>query len=572
LKTGLILTYQNIFPGQEVPDPIEILKQAPTLEVLDCFCFINAQLHLNPYDTNFHKWMVDYLLNLQPRDFKIKVEKGMQDLFGINKENVIVFDIHCTLNNINRLLTHKKFYTSGKILSIKEKKVILLASLAANNYLNKPITIPENLTDPLDIACAFLWPNLINSGEHRIQTNFMVQAFKSLDFIDYISNNHELAKHFCNYFEIDNSNKLPEFCKNILYTYVLHGINKTTERMNHGLNGNLKNPVLEKFCLNINSLNINLDNEEDFNTLRTFPIIKINNEVYKISNWNFILNKLGTGLLFDLYYRTDLKNQYEKDASENIDSNFGNFKTDISKNYSEKFFQRIFLEVITNNNDFRKIAEDESDKKNQDFYVRRENKIILIEFKDALMRKYNSYEEIKIQINNKINNKKKGTGQLKKLFDKLDKNINHFEADGINLDSNEIIIYPMIIVTEPLFTISGITQHMNKTLKELIGATKYSFTIKPLILVEFDFFLLTHDMFKFKKIDLFKCIELYYSRVEETNKDAEFPTDINRSYPQYFNFSQHLRDLIPSHPDKVEFETIGTLANIVSTKLKLGKR
>ncbi|WP_317899056.1 hypothetical protein [Aurantibacillus circumpalustris] len=127
----------------------------------------------------------------------------------------------------------------------------------------------------------------------------------------------------------------------------------------------------------------------------------------------------------------------------------------------------------------------------------------------------------------------------------------------------------MIVVTEPLFAVSGAVQHLNKELIKRIGNIKYSFAVKPLVLVDQDFFLGTHDLFKFGKADLFDCIEYYYEKDAQANSSPHNPTSYDFSFLN--GFPQHLSHIFPEF-DSSAFSTSGTLANIVSTKLTLQKK
>jgi hypothetical protein len=571
-----ILTFQDVFPGEPVPALENILAEIPSEKVLNCLCYINAQLHLDPYDQRHQKFVLGYLCNMQPAELKQKIGNALDRTFGVQQEQILVFSTHSVLTMITHLLAiggiqliSPNSSAEESMMSVEEKRQVLIANLVANEYVNKPALVSEGINDYVELICAHFWPNLINTHEHRNRTNFMVEVYKSLDFLDYVSAHPHLEKELAAYFKIDKPGELANFCKGVIYPYVIDGMNKKNASMNYAWELDITtNPVLAKYCLNAMTVNVNPTDETDFNTLRTFPIIKLSDTKYKVSNWNFILNKLTTGLLFDLYYRTGVQKQYEPEPLPEGESKFGDFKTVISSNYAENFFQRLFFEVITNENDIRTIAEDEN--KNQDFYVRRGNKIILIEFKDALMKRFDTYEKIKKQIDGKLNQPNKGTGQLKKLLDKLESNIGLFEPkDSQTLVPDDIIIYPVIVVTEQLFTIPGAVQYLNTELKKKIGETKYTFKVMPLVLVDQNFFIAAHDAFKFGKADLFTCVEDYYKLDAEANSK---PRDINsRDFSFLQGFPQYLAPIIPEFNSSA-FDIPGSLASIVASKLDLRRK
>jgi hypothetical protein len=573
MKIGLILHYTEVFPGGNLPSLEEEIKKIPQKIGLEVLCSINARLHTNQFKESIQKEILFSLLEGQEQVFKFQIISAIYRQSSISSD-FHMFDTYCCLKVINSLIQNPgNIVKDNRKLTVEEEKAIIIAILIANEELNENVKkqVPKKASQ-LDDFCTLAWPNVLMTATHRQRNNFILSLYKSVTFLEYISTNKKIEKHFVEYFKMDSSASLMKFAHDLLNFYVNGGMNKSTKLFNYRFVDEIdkNNPILAKYCLDLATLDIQSFKSKDFNTLRKHPIIKLDSKNFIISNWNFILEKLHVGLVFDLFYNTDIKEEYSfVDKKTGIKKYaFDTFKGKIGYDYSEKLFQQYFIDTIVGVKDIYKLGEPDS-KGNQDFYLRQNKKIALIEFKDLLMVKHFTYEEVKDEIDSKLNGTK-GVGQLKKLIDKINENINVFEAELSNtINTSGVILYPVIVVSESLFAAPGVTQYLNKVLQTSLSEKKYSFYIKPLVIIPFDFLLEIKTLFDRNQYDFFSILETHFTKSFLYRKKAMRTDNLNSRIRQYNGLAENLSYLIPDNFAKKRILAKGTLAEKVARYLQL---
>jgi hypothetical protein len=564
---GLILCHSDVYPRQIKPELKEVLNGVPSKVLLEFFCYVNSKLYLSPYNPNVQRELLHMLLRRQSQEFVREISFGLAKQYRITK-SLNVFDIYSAMKIINYAIENKNDIDAPDSTPENEY-AILMSILITNEQHNIDFKVDvKGIEDDLERFCRLSWPNLVSTSQHRLNHNFLIETYKCATFLEYIQANPKIEKHFMEWCGISSSEDLIKFAYQILSLYMQSGFNKTTGNFNYRMSYALEegNPVLAKYCLDFENYSPKDFHSKDFNTLRSFPIIKLGKDRYVIPNWNFILDKMNTGLVFDLFYRTDLGKNY---IGANGTPSFSEFKSKIGYYYAEKLFQDTLSNIAKRPEDIY-IKGNPADTSNGDLYIRRKNRIAFIEFKDALMVKASTYEEIKEEIDKKLNGKK-GVKQLQKLIDKLKANLDTFDPNVSKTTSkNRIVVYPVIVVSEELFSAApGVNQYLNREFKKILAASNYPFYIKPLVIIEFGFFLSNYDSFRSNDIDFFDCLEKYYSAYLRSRRNAKLNRPLNVILKKYNGFSAQIWSSIPSKRIKTNTKRLHSLASITIEKLKL---
>ncbi|MGZ3864091.1 MAG: hypothetical protein ACXVPN_13360 [Bacteroidia bacterium] len=549
------LNYSDVFPREMTPSLESLLEQVSTIRVLEYLTYFNGVLHMNAFESENQQKCLSELIGGQSKDLRTRLGIALmtqKNRYGAN----LVFDIYANLLAINSAIVNantKKAREGDE--TVKDKEIILKIVLVANLKVNNETLFEDKSTDKLELFCKLMWPTLVYTSDHRVRTDFLVNAFKGFTFLEYIKTKPEIVEHFIKYLMVKSAEEVYTYIRDILRFYILVGIDKENNRLFHLFTFDIEgeHSFLKNYVIDFTSGGSKDYKESDFNSLRKKPIIKIGEKRYLMSNWNFFIEKLGTGLLFELFYNTDLHKEYlDKDGKPQL----GDFKAKLGFDYSEKMFHKVVNESVFKPGDYLNTG-DPQKKYNSDYYLRRGNKIALIEFKDALMIKHKTYEDIKNELDKKLNKDNKGTGQLKSHLDKLANQINVFEADlDKKINTKKLVVYPVIMVTEGLFSAPGFSQYLDKELKKRIGGTKYPFYVKPLIVVDFDFMLQAFDGFRGGYIDFFIALEVYnYTRLKAKGK-ARRSGDINQIVKSFNGFRENAWNYYYRRTPKRAFNTL----------------
>jgi hypothetical protein len=564
MRFGIILVYSDVFPEErQLPSMQSILGNTSTAVLIEVLCYLNCILHTKQFSAEKQLELCQKLLFRQPKSNTSVVSRSLA-IMKMKGHPFHVFDSYTLMKTINFALENKNNKKQDDS-TVEDEWQIFKAVLLANEKLNEDFR--NDITGETDLLMRFAkltWPNLISSVTHRQRNEFLLWIYKCIKFLDFISTNKELSIYFCDYFKIKDPSDLTIFVKEIVQFYVSVGMNKTHGHFNYRMSYKLDvvQPVLSPYCMELETLKPSEYMSKDFKSLRQFPIIKLNDDRFVVTNWNFILEKLGVGLVFDLFNNTELKNKYR---------DFSDFKSKMGLNIWEKEFQEIMKDSVLKKGDIYSIGETNA-KNNCDFYIRRNSQLSVIEFKDTLIPKETRYDEIKADIDRKFTGTK-GIGQIKKILDKLKDDINVLEPKNSSYTKNrKPVIYPVIVVTEALYTLSGINTYLNREFKKIIMKEDYPFYVKPLMILPFDYFLLANSNFKTGKVDYFKFLEKYNVNLINARRRAFRSNKIEVKFKMFDGFIDSLDNIIPKTVNKSDLKKENTLVGSAIKKIKLEKK
>jgi hypothetical protein len=296
-----------------------------------------------------------------------------------------------------------------------------------------------------------------------------------------------------------------------------------------GKNDNVNRTFFDNFCIVPECY----EDSKNLKLLRDNPLLKYRDNHYIIIYNRFLIDKFFTGIIFDI-------------AKENISENmpfakiYGSIKQLIGQEFSERYLfyeimRRIFpiSSYISYTGDELKDVLKEGE---PDFYIRKDNKIFLFEFKDELMKgevacseDYDLIEKetfrmfvTDVSSNGKL--KPKGVMQLANV---IEKKLPVILSEIDKTDQyNKFEIYPVLVYYDSCFDIEGFNYILNSKFQNIIKDKQISesYLISDVLMVNIHTFMYIEDYLSDEKIIFDECIDKYnkFKAAAELNKVYPF--------------------------------------------------
>jgi len=478
--------YSNIFPDVPLPNPEYLLADIPSRLVIGILSYINGRLYINDAIKEQEHLFNLLIARLEEAEFNSIRTNYIQFVASYSREDIYIFPLYTLLQIIEWEVTHYRRISFTDSTAEQELKV-LQTILVFNELLDISHIKKGPDVDKNEILIKLIWENSLQQLEFTRRKLFFNQFLMGIDFIKYLeANYHSHLESYLGYLGISQKEDIFRG----IFELLVNGYNKEDQsyRFSFPVSILKKNRLLEQFVLDLENLNtqeyIDSGNHMYFKGLRKFPLLKHDNETFDVVNWNFVSDKMTTNaLIFDFYYNSTIKDEMR----------FDDYRSEIGLKFSEKNYLVTFLRNTFNSSNYIHLTSEDNEAITSDYYLRLDNKIIIIEYKDYIMAdaiKHSNYNQIKEYIDvNFIRSKKgkpKGVTQLITQIDKLDKEYNIIEDFiEIGLDKSRLIIFPVIITKDFSFTVNGLNHYLNEHFKSEIRKKKYPFfLIEDLIIVD----------------------------------------------------------------------------------------
>lgn len=265
--------------------------------------------------------------------------------------------------------------------------------------------------------------------------------------------------------------------------------------------------------------------------LRDHFLVKRGDGSYLVLNNNLIVDKMYQGLKFDLFKTARDNNLLiNSKAMTSVDK----LNEELGTDFSEEYLMYDLLERIYDTNEtvrYRGSFLKGKIEAEPDYYLRRGDKILLIEHKDVLISEENKQEtdidKIVDAVADKICREKsgkkgrKGGPQLLHTMDGifLNDTMQPYDADAKKVD----LVYPVVTVVDSAFSALGVALATVRKFSEL--AQNYE-TIKqglthvlPVTIIDIDTLLILSKRLHDKNLDLFALIDEYQKRLCTKGQD-----------------------------------------------------
>jgi hypothetical protein len=524
---GLVLTYSDIF-DQEPPDLDEVIARIPSKIAIMYFSFLCSELHLAPSDSEVQKRLIERIINRQSNIVQNSIRSKYERLS--QSAPTILLDTCTAMELMNRVMQNYNGSEAPDTNPTDELN-ILMAILIVNDKFNTNHRF-EGSTNLFETFCSMTWPVHIFSTELRLKKNHFHEVYRGIKFAQHIENSPEFRPAFKALFpEIDEPCYL--YPSNVFYLYGKTGFNKDTSTFYSWFSFNVEKDIKYTLPWILSHTNITQPGyiANDYRSLRSFPLIKLSEDRYSVVNWNFILDKMFNGLIFDLFEKSGISDPTSAIYDVRY-SNLPGFKSAISGMFSENLCIDLFRSALS---DYEIEEGDDNALNNQDLYLRKNNKIGFIEHKDPLFTKKADYHSIKKVLDSKLINDQ-GATQLVELIRKFKEDYLYIEGGlGQHYTEDQLVVYPIIVVTDSAFALTGMEDYVNNAFQEKLEEIgELPFIVNRLVIIDLYSLMNLHDPIALGEKDFFELLDAYFieknTLIETSRKPGASTSDISAQF------------------------------------------
>lgn len=542
IKTSATIAYKDIFsPIDDKSNVSDLLANIPSKSILTITAHFMAQIHSREDDFILQKEIFLRWINQQSNETRKELTDKFDEIAERHNENVNFF------NNITSLYFYQVVFLNyhdgdDRHLSAEEElRLIKAYLLVSEKWTEKEIEHLSQRPQNEDEMVGYVLPFQMTHNEIQSYKDFRPQLFKALHFFQFIEQDETLNEYLPEFLSQYGLSNWKEYLKHTIVPYVISLSGSRSTVLVFKEENKLETDYWDTFCIEVEGYSA----KADFLELRENPVFKLQPLHYLYFNYNFIIDKLFQALQFVFS-----KLLIEK----GVVCDFGDFK---SKYYSETFSENYLLyktieHCIANQNNLVSLnGEELAEKlgeKGPDYYIRVNNHILLIEFKDVLMgagpKVSYDFRKISAEINKKLvqneKGKAKGVGQLSKFINNIpDKGYNFDEVEEDNL-----IFYPLLLVTDSAFNLFGINYLLENEFRAQLGEDNKR-EVKHLSLLHFDTLLMFQDLFNENRVNFFDLLIGYDYNQKQGNYKFQ---NLGAYFIDYINYHR-----IPSRdmPDEL---------------------
>lgn len=525
--------YEDVFDdGYKEKSLIFYLKDIPTYNLISSISFISACLDTGLENFEAQNYILKELITPLARKEQIEISAKINSFEGGTKK--IIFNHFACLLIAQTAILNFNLGEKVNNLSRDNARNILKAFLWCNSKYSKGMTalIPKlNLEKDREKVCGlFISMDVAQSGFFSNKKDILEQSFKLKIFDEFLKNDIEIGKYYQDFIESKHVSNLLDIIRIIWNTYfkILQPEKVfNASKIKNAFNFNENHFDVKEY---FNSMSIHPSENQDFTKqfyiedldfklIREKPIYKLEENIFNVLSVGFFVDKIFNSLLFDYYIFIN---------SKGYSGSFGDFKSYYSEVFVEKYLLRLLLDVI-----FEKIKadvkqpgdigkkQDRFNKDYSDYYLRKGDKIILFECKDAIMRadvKY-SYDHKKVfqDIDKKFITKV-GVDQFIKVINSISNN--DFQFDKIEpADFEKLTIIPVIVYTDISFNARAVNYYLNTVFKKKISELNFKCKIEPIVMIHIDSLIDYHELFR-DKVDFINTLERYNRYISKNEKKS----------------------------------------------------
>lgn len=521
-------TYSDIFENEEIPSKSELINSISTEGIVHACCHINAVLH---FSENRLQSEIEIFLNLISRVPDAPYLNRLRSklfLFikNANSDGIYIFPILHSLKLIEESILN---YSPGSYQDVTPEqelsilRLLLIYNTDESERLGNLLIKIKGLKHESRLY-PFFWSSLLPISTFLRKKDYLISLYKSIKFLEFLKEHH--SDQLSNYLQLNDCTH-PNEIPYKLFLLMLNGYDKQAKVFSSFYHAKdmvgLK--IMDQLSLNLGKINkseyLKNDYHLNFKGIRSYPFMKYLNEDIGISNWKFVIEKFYDGLIFDFHNKSGIK-QIKGYAS------FGDYKSKLGQTYSNDFFMQTMKNIFARSGWIALKEEERNKDCNYDFYIRFQNHVFILEFKDNLFPLSENFEEIKTTLDKKII-EEKGVSQLVDQIIKLSNNPKIFD-EFEEFDNSRLFVYPIIVYTDYSFGMPGISHYINTAFDKKLSMNIKSkfFSVNPITLIDFDFFLENYDEFKNGELSLVKILNSYFQK-------KRFNFEIQQKFPSTQN-------------------------------------
>jgi hypothetical protein len=537
-------------------DPKSIEKLIPTIPIetiVQICCFINSQLYFSKGDSQKDLMVLQIWLSEQPQEIKNEILKRYLVYKNI-EPNGIMFVQHHILGFLHEsiILNEDLNFLPEDYMNPAYQLLALKFYVHSLNKRDQKIKIPSDANENFYKRT---WSLAIGQNVLNTDTYYFNTLIKSMCFFDYFQfdlNHEEEVKTFLKNTGCENGKNYAFKNLSLLQTV-------TNSYKPDGTRSFLFTPEKELIPL-YDLLSLNLSNykrdhfdSKNFIGLKESPVYKINGtDKYMVVNWNFFGNKIYSGLIFDFYNRSGIKSEKKNDF-------VSHYKPKVAKMVERHLFANLIRGIFEK--DHAIIRFDEKIDNHPDAYVRIGKRIFLFEIKDALFPANaidsENFEMIKSVIDEKYNCKNKGTGQIISQLQHLkSQSFEEKSYEELNLKPKNMIVYPIILYTDPHFGTIGFESYLNQELISKIRSNnlmEHFGKISRLAFINLDFFLQYFTSLSTSENRLDKLIDFYSKQLQKREKKFSKSRTLENEFDLHITFENVCKNRVYSNKKETNY-------------------
>ena len=464
MKYNWVIEYSHLFDDYKEIDIYILLEEVPPKGIINIICYLDKLLFIHGNSMDMQIGYLKELIYSFPDHLKKLIEEKLSNQIG-KVNNIIIW------NNLTNLeLANYALVSTNKVQEFELTKEQKIKFFKAYLYYNEKHTskqknnLPENTVPSLKEYLSVYIQTQLAQQTINVSSIIAIEIYKSYSLFEFLESNvenNELLNKFLNLHNVSNSQ---QYLTNILKFILIHYKEKNYIQVKININDfTMLNRIIKPFLIN----EINIGENSDFKKIREYPIYKIDESNYTVININFLIDKIFNGIQFTL---SKIAEENNITISKRKTNTYSDFKSIYSEVFSEKYlFIKIMQKCFYKNNSLFHLENELKEKTkvdngHPDLIIRNGNNIFLFEFKDSITPSsvIHSYEFriIQKEIEKKFAKftKPKGIGQLVKCIASIEDG----KYKSINIHSEKINIYPILVFTDKTLKINGFNYLLNQ--------------------------------------------------------------------------------------------------------------
>jgi hypothetical protein len=495
IKMTLLLEFEMMFPNEQPLEPEVYLKGGSRSVILNIAALFLGFKNFNS-EYKDQKKLLSFMFSKENADFANDIYDKIQALQKEGKEvNIIntysslsLFEYFFQKEEEKEIQTHAEFERNlFKAYLILNSRFTLRQQKAFTSTEH----IDSDLHIPMMLFCmSYPYSDKKNYNINEVWTSQAIKAIYLFNFLEAETKMQPLLTAFLSYFECKT---WQEYMKSILPLTLPAIQNQKEGHTDIEIN---KDEDFEKNCSFLEKFIIQDDNpldENDFKSLRSKPVYKVDEGIYRIIFNLFIVEKIYKGLYFTLNILNDQLPKKDK---------ISEFKSYYGYEISEKIISyEIIRSIYPVDKCISFSGQELSDLKIDaapDYYIRKGKNILIFESKDFLIpaesKESFDYEVYQDEFEKKLYFEEKDGKQVYKAVMQLIENVrnllkSNFEPDkGYNY--REVCIYPILLTHDYQYDVVGFNTLINywfqAELEVLEEEGIFIHRVKPLIVINID--------------------------------------------------------------------------------------
>lgn len=528
LRKAKMISYSQVFAGER-PSFESLIGDIPTDEAVEwCSYIVFKKDNLKIGESDIH------ILAPLLFSFDSELQHMLTDYLGGFYNGVdMLIDRYSFLRLIILLITHHN-KEHHELTEAEKTRLFKAYLLFCDDYLERISTVkpvPDRYTSE-DMLESYMPVQLLTNAIDSFSDSTLEVIKGKWFFVDFAGTD----KRFKQY--VDDFIKAKDYPNAIEYLgYIFNAISSATVNeppTNIMMFGKDSGPW-------VNFMNSMCANPEDFvdddlNALRSKPVYKIADDRYAILFSKFFVDKLFSGLLFDMASTLASIGTFDDEVAA-----YRSIKQQVGERFSEQYMlYRTLVNTLSRRmpvricgRDLHKVVKSGE----PDYYARRNNRVFVFEFKDVRLDSQTisscDYETIRQKLYNTFvfneEGKPKGVKQLAHVIEKKLPEI--LSKIDTAVPNGKLKIYPVLVYTDGSFDIEGINYYLNGEFRKVIGSVDDRFQVKDLVMVNLNLLMKLENYFRNGKVELDKVVNEYLAFKE--SKETLHTVPFNKYLFQY---------------------------------------